>query len=239
MGWNKVTNPKELGGLEIFQAKARNSALLAKLCWRIASCPDMPWAHMLICKYLTPSRLGVGGRKLPASRIWAACKDGGVIFNKGLKWSIANGNMVKAWGDFWLPSGPLRHQIEGPLTEGEENISVKMLLDNWSSISFILPDNIVKEIQGTPTAVNPNQEDILVWAFSKDGSFSLKSAYLLAKGLNPLNLEASPGHWVWKTASVKISVTHYCLALFLNCQIVVGLHIEIMHTSERKHNYRG
>ena len=199
VGWNKVTNPKELGGLEIFQAKARNSALLAKLCWRIASCPDMPWAHMLICKYLTPSRLGVGGRKLPASRIWAACKDGGVIFNKGLKWSIANGNMVKAWGDFWLPSGPLRHQIEGPLTEGEENISVKMLLDNWSSISFILPDNIVKEIQGTPSAVNSNQEDILVWAFSKDGSFSLKSAYLLAKGLNPLNLEASPGHWVWKT----------------------------------------
>lgn len=40
VGWNKVTNPKELGGLGIFQAKAQNSALLAKLCWRIASSLD-------------------------------------------------------------------------------------------------------------------------------------------------------------------------------------------------------
>ena len=86
--------------------------------------------------------------------------------------------MVKAWEDFWLPTGPLRHQIEGSLTEGEENISIKMLLDNQASISFILPDSIVKEIQAIPIAVNPNQEDILVWAFSKDGSFAFKSAYL-------------------------------------------------------------
>ena len=109
--------------------------------------------------------------------------------------------MVKAWEDFWLPTGPLRHQIEGSLTEGEENISIKMLLDNQASISFILPDSIVKEIQAIPIAVNPNQEDILVWAFSKDGSFAFKSAYLLAKGLNLLNLEATLDHWVWKPST--------------------------------------
>lgn len=32
---------------------------------------------------------------------------------------------------------------------------------------------------------------------SKDGFFSLKSAYLLAKGLNPLNLDIDPCRWVW------------------------------------------
>ena len=30
--WNKVTNPLNLGGLGIFEMKARNSTLLAKLC---------------------------------------------------------------------------------------------------------------------------------------------------------------------------------------------------------------
>ena len=45
----------------------------------------MSWAQMQIFKYLTPARLSVGGRKLPESHIWAACKVGGVIFNKGLK----------------------------------------------------------------------------------------------------------------------------------------------------------
>lgn len=65
---------------------------------------------MLSEKYLTLARLSEMGRKYPASRIQRACKGGGVIFNKGLKWSISNGEMVNAWDDFWLASGPLRNQ---------------------------------------------------------------------------------------------------------------------------------
>lgn len=104
VGWNKVTNPINLGGLGIFDMKARNTALLVKLCWRIASSPGMPWAQMLTCKYLTPHRLRGNSRNQVASRIWKAFKVGGVIFNKGLRWSIANGESVSAWADFWLPS---------------------------------------------------------------------------------------------------------------------------------------
>ena len=63
---------------------------------------------MLISKYLIATRLSEGGRQLPASKIWAACKEGGIIFNKGLKWAVANGEEVGFWDDFWLPSGPLR-----------------------------------------------------------------------------------------------------------------------------------
>ena len=85
---------QDLGGLGIFQMKARNAALLAKLCWRIASSPNCLWAQMLISKYLTATRLREEGRKLSASKIWAAYKEGGIIFNKGLKWAIANGEEV-------------------------------------------------------------------------------------------------------------------------------------------------
>lgn len=83
VGWNKVTNPKNLGvgGLDIFEMKDRNSAILAKLCWRIGSRFDRPWAQMLISKYLTPSRVRGGARKQPASHIWNACEEGGIIFD--------------------------------------------------------------------------------------------------------------------------------------------------------------
>ena len=91
VGWNKVTNPINLGGLGIFDMKARNAALLAKLCWQIASSPEMSWAQMLTYKYLTPHHLRGNSRNQAASRIWIACKEGGAIFNKGLRWSIANG----------------------------------------------------------------------------------------------------------------------------------------------------
>ena len=56
-----MTNPTCLGGLGIFQAKARNFAILAKLCWKIASSPDAVWSQMLNGKYLTPARLSEKG----------------------------------------------------------------------------------------------------------------------------------------------------------------------------------
>ena len=55
-----------------------------------------------------------------------------------------------------------------------------------------------KRLKVSPSAANPSQKNILIWAFSKDGSFSLKSAYLIAKGFNLLNLDTSPHQWVWK-----------------------------------------
>nr|POE48311.1 putative ribonuclease h protein [Quercus suber] len=183
--------------------KARNSAILAKLCWRITSSPDMPWAQMLTNKYLTLTHLRGETRNQLASCIWRACKAGGIVFNKGLKWSIANGDKACLWNNFWLPSGPLRNQIEGPLTEMENRLLVKSFLANMDSISFNLPHRIVQEIRGIPVAADPNQENILIWAYSKDGSFSLKSAYLIVKGINILNLETSPHNWVWRASTTR------------------------------------
>lgn len=118
-----------------------------------------------------------------------------------MKWSIANGDEVCLWNDYWLPSGPFRNLIEGPLADRKDRLSIRSFLDNMDKISFILPHGIVQEIRDIPVAENLDQDDILVWALSKDGSFSLKSAYLIAKGFNILNLETSPHQWVWKAST--------------------------------------
>ena len=113
--WDKVTLPKELGGLGLHKMKKRNYAILAKLCWRLACEKEAPWAKLLVAKYLSTSRLTNEGRKLPCSSCWAACKRGSPIYVKGLKWSVRNGEAVKIWTDFWLLMGMLRSLIEGPL----------------------------------------------------------------------------------------------------------------------------
>ena len=71
-----------------------------------------------------------------------------------------------------------------------------MFLSNSNGISFNLPETILQEIQGIPLATNSDIKDRLVWAFLKDGLFSLKSAYLIAKDLNPLNPDTHPCQWV-------------------------------------------
>uniref|UniRef100_A0A7N2LEI8 Reverse transcriptase zinc-binding domain-containing protein n=1 Tax=Quercus lobata TaxID=97700 RepID=A0A7N2LEI8_QUELO len=176
VNWHTVTMPKDWGGLGLFQMRHRNQALLAKLCWRIENENDAPWAQMLSKKYLTPSRLTEEGRNRPCSKIWAACKVGGPAYVRGLKWTIGNGEDVNLWQDFWLPTGPLRRLIQGPLTR-DEVLTVQQCHSNsigWNlqNLSFELPSELIEAMKATPFSNNPNTKDSLAWAFSKDGLFS-------------------------------------------------------------------
>ena len=73
---------------------------------------------MLIKKYLNlESVKKEGGIVACISCIWTACKDGGIVPNKYLKWSISNEDFACLWGDFWLSLGLLMNQIE-PHSQG-------------------------------------------------------------------------------------------------------------------------
>ena len=61
---------------------------------------------------------------------------------------------------------------------------------------------------------------MLHWAYSKNGFFSLKSAYLLVRGLNPLNQVTDSIGWVWKVeTSPKV---HFFLWLCLHNSVPIG-----------------
>lgn len=124
---------------------------------------------------------------------------------KGLRWIVRNGHSVNLLMDFWFPNGRLRESIEGPLYRGEEELTVRQCYDenhNWkpASISFELPTNVLNTIKVTPFSYVSQASDSLMWAYFKNGSFSIQAAYLIARGLNPMNLDTLSFKWVWKTA---------------------------------------
>ena len=70
VGWQKVTKPKEEGGLGLQEAKGRNTALLAKLNWRFHTEEDALWVRVLKRKYCSNRRLNVVNMdRLPHSQI--------------------------------------------------------------------------------------------------------------------------------------------------------------------------
>ena len=64
------------------------------------------------------------------------------------------------------------------------------------------PGRVAQSDSKVPFSMDLNAKDVSCWAFSKDGSFSLKSSYLLAKGLNPLNPSSITCEWIWKATTM-------------------------------------
>ncbi|KAF7808252.1 reverse transcriptase [Senna tora] len=65
------------------------------------------------------------------------------VFNLGLAWRIGNGLPINFWYDKWLPSGPIRSSISGPLSFDDSLMSVSSVLSNGSfDISIIFKLNI-------------------------------------------------------------------------------------------------
>ena len=74
------------------------------------------------------------------------------MYVEGLKWIVNNGESINFWKDFWLPCGPIRKLIEGPLTRADEQLSVQQCVDPnlegmTCHISFELPKNVTSLIK--------------------------------------------------------------------------------------------
>jgi hypothetical protein len=101
-------------------------------------------------------------------------------FKRGYMWRVGNGASINIWTDAWLPNsvtrkvltpkggiilskvGELIHPITGMW-------DLQLLSDNFSQID-------VNRIQAIPLS-RWESEDEMAWHFSKNGMFSVKSAY--------------------------------------------------------------
>ena len=142
VGWNKVTKPKNRGGLGLHAAKERNTTLAAKLCWRMKEESDELWSRVLKFKY---KRRSIGS-KAPKSRSWKVILQGASVCKQGSKWSIGNNSQLSFWKDKWLNMVTIRECIEGPLQKGEADIRVCNIHTNdmWElhKLSFVFPPNL-------------------------------------------------------------------------------------------------
>lgn len=124
------------------------------------------------------------------------------MLNIGSLHIIHSGLQSSLWHDRWMPQGSLRTLIAGPLLRHEDNMKVAEAFDNsgnwnWHMLSFSLPPNIIQTMFSLPRNPLGSREDIISWAPTIDGTYTLKFAYELLTKKNsaatPLNFK-----WIWK-----------------------------------------
>jgi hypothetical protein len=157
-------------------------AMLTKQCWRLLKWPNSLLACVMREKYhpgvdFLDSNLG---RR--ASFAWRSIWQAKPLLQEGLIWRVGNGAKIKLLNDKWLSTFP--HRIYDPIRALPRDARVADIINqeaNWWNISLIeqiFPVEIVEKICSIP--ISPQtQEDKIIWARTKNGIFSVCSAYHL------------------------------------------------------------
>jgi hypothetical protein len=183
MSWERMGIAKEYGGLGFRDLIMFNKALLAKQVWRILKNPESLVAKIMQAKYFPSTSImevAIGNRLSQAWRSILAAKD---LVKEGAIWRIGNGDDVRVWGDKWLPT-PTSHSVQSPRINWVEDMRVSSLINKdlkqWNSpliASIFLPEE-AEVITNIPLSQSLPR-DWLIWRCTKDGEFTVRSAYHL------------------------------------------------------------
>ena len=245
IGWNKVTKPKNRGGLGLYAAKERNTTIAVKLCWRMKGESSELCAKVLKHKY---KRRSISSRA-PKSRSWKVVLHGATMCELGSKWTIGSNSQLSFQEEKWLDISTVRECIEGPLHQGKEDLRVCDIYSNgmWElhKLSFVLPPLLNQSIKATPIRTTSLSEDHLSWISSPRREFDSRSAYLIACGANTSEL-CFRGNWMWKLKTlpkihiflwkcyhnsipVKVVLAHKGIQLAPTCDLCEGQLETISH----------
>jgi len=148
--------------------------------------PDCLMARMLKRRYFNDTNILNATQKRHASFIWKSLLQGRDLIKRGLRIVVGNGSTVNAWVDPWLP-------VNLPCPPRARNNPPEIILlsdwiqtpgNSWNEATIremvIEEDaNLIMSIKLCSTAT----QDMLGWHYTKDGLYSVKSAYWLANQL--------------------------------------------------------
>ncbi|KAJ1416724.1 Ribonuclease H-like superfamily [Sesbania bispinosa] len=202
--WNVLTKSKKDGGLGFKEFSTMNLAHLAKQAWRIINNPEALWVRILKSIYFPNNSFLQVKKKYGGSWIWSSLMEGRDFAKRNGQWLIANGRDIHLWEDSWLWSKETLQQYS---TGGDLRVA-DILNDadhTWDHqvLSTNLPSQVAIKARQTPIAWF-QQRDKFYWPFSKDGNYTIKSGYQVARSEPPnRNLKDSPSlqipQTLWKT----------------------------------------
>lgn len=182
--WDKMTLPKQLGGLGFRDVQLFNLALLAKIGWRIITKPDSLLARTLLGKYCHKTSFLKATKPSNSSHGWNGILHGRDLLLGHLGKVIGDGESTRVWTDSWidttndfLPTGPALLQ--------DQDLMVADLLSretkewNKALVERLFPTLTEHILSLRPSTTGTS--DTFIWTQQKSGIYSAKSGYFVAK----------------------------------------------------------
>ncbi|CAI0405846.1 unnamed protein product [Linum tenue] len=129
-------------------------------------------------KHTTVLEAEVGYRP---SFIWRSLLSAQDFLNRGLRWRIGNGDSVSIWGDRWVPAAPEGFIVSAPCGLPAD-AKVRELINpdtrQWDTtlLAACLDKEMEEAVHSIPLR-DTTEQDIQIWASSRNGEFVVKDAY--------------------------------------------------------------
>nr|KYP70287.1 Putative ribonuclease H protein At1g65750 family [Cajanus cajan] len=195
VSWDVVTQPKELGGLGVREARRVNVSLLGKLVWDMLSAPQKPWVNLLSSLYLHGESILCAQNKRGASPIWSSIMKALPSLREGFQPYLGSGASSLWYTDWsgnglWCGKVPFVH-----IADTNKTVADCWVSGQWSfnALYTVLPTELMNSVQQLRVANSPLGLDHFVWRSDTSGCYTAASGYhFLTPGL------AAEGDAVWK-----------------------------------------
>lgn len=191
VSWEKICKSKTQGGLGFRDIGRFNQALLAKQAWRLVDVPHSLLARVYKARYYARKSFLEATTGYRPSYAWRNIVFGKELLERGLMKTIGNGQNTHVWIDNWLFDGhPRRPSSKSSLMDISLKVSALITPQGeWDAALlnelFSGPD--VTHIRSFPPA--PMLSDRYVWAYTKEGQYTVKSGnWLLNKEATALEV---------------------------------------------------
>jgi hypothetical protein len=104
LSWERLIDPKALGGMGFRDMRNFNLAMLGKQGWRLITKPESLCARVLKGRYYHDGDFLTSTRKRHASHTWRAILAGREVLRHGLIKRVGDGALTNIWQDRWLPN---------------------------------------------------------------------------------------------------------------------------------------
>lgn len=187
--------PKSEGGMGFGDLKCFNQALLAKQVWRLHNVPNSLLGSTLKARYYKHSDVLDASRGYDPSFVWRSIWGAKSLLLEGLGWRVGNGWNIRALSQKWVT---MNGAMQSPTTPNSTHseLLVGELVDHeamrWKT-------DIIHHMFDPPSAEailaihlsNWDYDDRLYWWYNRDGKYSVRSGYWLARSIHPRHLNSS------------------------------------------------
>ncbi|XP_021735024.1 uncharacterized protein LOC110701708 [Chenopodium quinoa] len=140
-------------------------------------------------------------RRHDPSYIWRSIWGAKGLFRDGLAWKIGNGRDINIWTDIWLVNNRQPIHLQRP-PEFDEEMKVRELLTEdgrmWDEMKVrqVLGEELCSQVLSLPLPIHATR-DTTFWMQSKNGVFSVKSCYYLARKGAIEAIDTNSLHKLW------------------------------------------